>query len=559
VINVLDAFTAGGANIFTDNKNENLDFTNNLTYTWKSHTFKAGFRAESERYTNLNQSNFAGTFTFAGNPVTGETSIDIYRRALEGDPTARPSQFSISSGDPFIGFSQWQFGSFIQDDWKVSPRLTLSFGLRNEFQTHLQDKLNFAPRFGLAWQADKAKKSTVRAGAGIFFNGLDDSITSETIRLDGLHQLQFTIINPDFFPNIPAALAGGTSSRLPTIRIKSEGLNDPYSIISTVGYERQLPWKLMASVGYKWTRGVHLLRSRNINAPELADGQLVSPFPGEGPILQYESTGLSTRNEFNFFLRTGFSRTLTFFGGYTLSWTKSNTDGANTMPANPYDLTTEWGRASNDSRHNIFMGGSLLTRWNIRLNPIVIYRSTRPFNITTGTDLNRDLSFSDRPSFAQAGDPVILRTPFGDFNPNPLPGETIIPRNFGDGPSFLMVNLNVSKTFGFGPAPNNFGQGNGQGGNNRAGNRGGGGGGPRGGARGGGGGGFGGGPGGGMGGFFGGDSRHKYNLTLGVNMSNVLNHTNLINYTGNLSSPFFGIATQAMNGRRIEAQLRFSF
>ncbi|MFL6213985.1 MAG: carboxypeptidase regulatory-like domain-containing protein [Blastocatellia bacterium] len=555
VINVLDAFTAGGANIFADNKNENLDFTNNVSYTWKSHTFKAGFRAESERYTNLNQSNFAGTFTFSGNPVTGETSLDIYRRAIEGDPAARPSQFSINRGDPFIGFSQWQFGSFMQDDWKVSPRLTLSFGLRNEFQTHLQDKLNFAPRFGLAWQADKAKKSTVRAGAGIFFAGLDDSITSETIRLDGFHQQQFTVINPDFFPNIPAVLVAGTSSRLPTIRIKSEDLNDPYSIISTVSYERQLPWKLMGSVGYKWTRGVHLLRSRNINAPELINSQFVSPFPGEGPILQYESTGLSTRNEFNFFLRTGFSRTLTFFGGYTLSWTKSNTDGAGTMPANPYDLTTEWGRASNDSRHNIFFGGSLLTRWDIRLNPMVIYRSTRPFNIITGTDLNRDLSFSDRPSFAQAGDPVIVHTRFGDFNPAPLPGEEIIPRNFGDGPSFVMVNLNISKTIGFGPAPNNYGQGNGQG-NNRAGNRGGGA--PRGGGARGGFGGFGG-AGGPMGGFFGGDSRHKYNLTIGLNMSNVLNHTNLINYTGNLSSPFFGIATQAMNGRRIEAQLRFSF
>jgi hypothetical protein len=554
-INVLDAFFGGGANLFSDNKNENLDFTDNVSYTWKSHTFKAGFRAESERFTNLNQSNFAGTFTFAGNPLTGETSLDVYSRALAGDPTARPSQFSISRGDPFIGFSQWQFGSFVQDDWKVSQRLTLSFGLRNEFQTHLQDKLNFAPRFGLAWQADKAKKSTVRVGAGVFFAGVDDSITSETIRLDGLHQLQFTIINPDFFPNIPAALAAGTSSRLPTIRIKSEGLNDPYSIIGLVSYERQLPWKLMGSATYRWTRGVHLLRSRNINAPELIDGQFVPPSPGEGPILQYESTGLSTRNEFNFFLRTGFSRTLTFFGGYTLSWTRSNTDGAGTMPADPYDLSTEWGRASNDSRHNIVFGGSLLTRWNIRLNPFVIYRSSRPFNIITGTDLNHDLSFSDRPSFAQAGDPVILHTPFGDFNPAPLPGEAIIPRNFGDGPSSLTVNLNVSKTIGFGPAPNNFGQGNGQGGNNRGNRGGGGGGGPRGGGR----GGFGG-AGGPMGGFFGGDSRHKYNLTIGLNMNNVLNHTNLGNYTGNLSSPFFGLATQpATRGRQIEAQLRFSF
>jgi hypothetical protein len=553
-INVLDTFNTGGnqGSLFIDNKNENLDLTNNVTYTWKTHTFKAGFRAESLRFTNINRSNFGGTFTFGGDLASGESALDIYRRVLAGDPTAHPSQFSISRGDPFIGFSQWQFGSFVQDDWKVSPRLTLSFGLRNEFQTHLQDKLNFAPRFGLAWQPDKAKKSTIRAGAGIFYTGLDDSLTSDTIRLDGLHQQQFTIIDPNFFPNIPDLLISGNSSRLPTIRIKSEGLNDPYSIISTAGYERQLPWKLMGSITYRWTRGVHLLRSRNINAPELVNGQFVLPSPDEGPILQYESTGLSTRHEMNLNVRTGFSRTLTFGFGYTLAFMNSNTDGAGTMPANPYDLSTEWGRAANDRRHNFFFYGSLLTRWNIRFNPMINIRTGAPFNIYTGIDQNHDLSFSDRPSFAQPGDPVIIHTPFGDFNPNPQPGEQIIPRNFGDGPGMVLVNLNVSKTFGFGPAPNNYGQAGGQGQNNR-GNRGNRGGGSVGGARG--GGGFGG-PGGG---FFGGDSRHKYNLTIGVEMQNVLNHTNLASYSGNLSSPFFGIANQAQLGRRIVAQLRFGF
>ncbi|HJQ26266.1 MAG TPA: TonB-dependent receptor, partial [Blastocatellia bacterium] len=465
-INVLETFQSGGSSTFYNNENQNLDFTNNVSYTWKTHTFKMGFRAESERLTNLNQSNFNGTFTFGGNLASGETALDLYRRVLAGDPTAAPSQFTISRGDPFIGFSQWQFGSFIQDDWKVRPTLTLSFGLRHEFQTHLNDKLNFAPRFGLAWQPDK--KSTVRVGAGVFFTGFDDSLTADTIRLDGLHQQQFTIINPNFFPVIPAVLVSGQSSRLPTIRIKSEGLNDPYSIIGAVSYERQLPLKLVGSFGYKWTRGVHLLRSRNINAPFAENGQIVSPFPGEGPILQYESTGLSTRNEMNVNVRTGFSRTLTFGVGYTLSYTNSNTDGAGTMPSNPYDLSTEWGRAAGDSHHNIFFFGSLLTKWDLRWTPFINYRSSRPFNIVSGIDVNHDLSFSDRPSFAQPGDPTVIHTRWGDFNPFPLPGEQIIPRNFGEGPSMLLANLNVSKTFGFGPAPNNYGQrNNGQGQNNR--------------------------------------------------------------------------------------------
>src|SRR5436305_12647534 len=106
-INVLDTFNTGGnqGSLFVDNKNENLDLTNNVTYTWKTHTFKAGFRAESERFTNLNRANFGGTFTFGGDLATGETALDLYRRVRAGDPTARPSQFSISGGDPFIGVS----------------------------------------------------------------------------------------------------------------------------------------------------------------------------------------------------------------------------------------------------------------------------------------------------------------------------------------------------------------------------------------------------------------------------------------------------------------------
>jgi hypothetical protein len=71
-----------------------------------------------------------------------------------------------------------------------------------------------------------------------------------------------------------------------------------------------------------------------------------------------------------------------------------------------------------------------------------------------------------------------------------------------------------------------------------------------------------GGPGGGGmggGGFFGGDGRHKYNLTFAVEANNVFNHTNLLGFSGVLSSPFFGLANRANQPRRITASLRFNF
>ncbi|HEY7914183.1 MAG TPA: carboxypeptidase regulatory-like domain-containing protein [Blastocatellia bacterium] len=609
-INVLDSFNGGGSQQFTDNENQNLDFTDTLTYTYKTHTIKAGFRAEGERLKNLNQSNFGGTFTFGrdfernpdGSIIIGPdgapiaiSSIELYSRVVRGVPGYRPSQFSINRGDPFIGFSQWEMGWFIQDDWRVTPQFSLSYGVRHDFQTHLQDKINIAPRLSAAW-SPKGTKNTIRVGGGIFNNWINTGITSDTIRLDGLHQQQFVIINPNFFTNVPPDL-GGATPRQSTIRIKDEELNAPYTIRTDASFERQFPRRIFGAVTYRWIRGVHLLRSRNINAPvAINNGQPVLPFPGQGPIFQFESTGTSERHELSFNVRGQINPRFNFFGGYTLGHSRNDTDGAYSNPADPYDLSTEWGRDRNDSRHSMYAMVMTTLPWDVRVFTRMNAWSSRPFNIVTGRDNNRDSVFSDRPSFADPDDPGAIVTPFGTFNPDPRPGEEIIPRNFGEGPGFFTVSMGISKTIGFGAAPNNFprmaaGQSQGQQSQqnttqaqnqNQRGNRGG-----DGGRRGGGGGGSragagsgGGGPqmmvqrgggGGGMvmGGPFGGGARHKYNLTFGIDVNNIFNRFNPGPYNGTLTSPFFGIANRGVGGggpfggsggaRNIRASLRFNF
>jgi hypothetical protein len=612
---VSESFNAGGnqSQLFSNNSTDALEATNDVTYTLGKHTIKTGMRAEATKLNNLSRSNFGGTFTFGsdferdslGRPLDANgnivdplnpnsvpvsiSSLELYRRVLTNTPGYRPSQFSINRGDPFIGFTQWELGWYVQDDWRISPTFSLSYGVRQELQTHLQDKLNIAPRFSLAWVPDKAKKSTIRLGGGIFYSRLDTNITSNTIRSDGIHQQNLIIARPDFFQTIPGNLVG-TTARISTY-IKDSELNAPYNMLATASYERQLPLKMFGSFSYTWNRGVHLLRARNINAP--LNG--VKPQPDQGPLFQYESTGFSNRHELRSGFRTNFSRKFSLFGNYTLAWTKSDTDGL-TSPANPYDLSIEYGRSSNDIRHNVFIAGSILLGWGVRLSPFVNISSGRPFNITTGRDINNDSVFSDRPAFANIGDPGAVVTAFGVFNPNPLSGDQIIPRNFGDGPAQTNVNLRVSKTFGFGPAIGGFpgmsaasGSGNNTNGNNN--NRGntqqggnqnnrggntpqngamgqamnqmgnmmmrGGGGAPGGGGGGQGGGGFGGGMRGG-GGMFG-ETRTKYSITVDINANNLLNHTNFRGYNGVLTSPFFGIGNSTNQARRIEASIRFAF
>src|SRR5262245_64411371 len=90
---------------------------------------------------------------------------------------------------------------FIMDDFRMRPNLTLSYGLRHEFQSHLVDKLNFAPRFGLAWSPFKDRKTMIRGGAGLFFDRLNGGNYANTIRFNGDTQESFTIRNAVFDPN----------------------------------------------------------------------------------------------------------------------------------------------------------------------------------------------------------------------------------------------------------------------------------------------------------------------------------------------------------------------
>jgi hypothetical protein len=309
---------------------------------------------------------------------------------------------------------------------------------------------------------------------------------------------------------------------------------------------------------------VHELRSRNINAPLPEGGQL--PYPGEGNLYLYESTGLFRQNQILSNFNARISPRWSLFGFYVFSKANGNSNGAASFPANQYDLSSEYGRSPFDVRHRVFVGGSLSGPRGIRLSPFLAASTGAPFNITIGRDVNHDSLFTDRPAFAT--DPArasVVTTPYGVFDLNPQPGQTIIPLNYGGGPGQFSLNLRVSKTWGFGekteaaaPAPD-------------AGRRGAmGGGGPRGGPGGGGmRGGFGGGGGrGGPGGLFADTSSGKrYNLSLSVSARNLLNHVNPGPPIGTLSSPLFGTSNGLAGGffatptanRRLEFQLRLSF
>lgn len=612
IVRVSDAFTGGGSQVgFSSNRDDRYELQNFTSWSMNQHSLKAGIRIRGVKIDDVSPQNFSGTFTFSGgrvpqldannqivnDPATGLpllvqiTSIERYRRTLllrgRGFSAAETrlrgggaTQFSITGGNPEAEVSQTDYSPFIQDDWRLRPNFTLSLGLRYEAQTNIHDLTNFAPRVAFAWSPGavaqgRQQNMVIRGGFGIFYDRFGENLTLQAIRFNGVNRQQFVVSanqanGPAILDRFPVApsVAELTAFNVPqTIRRVAPDLRAPYTMETAFSVERQLPHNVTVSVSYIGARTLHVLRSRNINAP-VPPAIIVRPLPNVGNIFQYESSGRFNQHQLILNFNNRLSPKFSLFGNYVLNYAKGDTDGVNTFPVNQYDLSTEYGRSAIDVRHRLSLGGSISgLPWKLRLNPFIIANSGRPFNITTGRDANGDTLFTDRPALAtDTSKPGVIVTRFGTFDQNPTPDQAIIPRNFATGPGFFTVNLRIGRAFGFGPEIVVTPRG-GAGGARRGvgGGRGGGGGGRGGGGRG----------GGGRGGAGGGEGSdgpaRRYNLNLSVNVQNLLNHTNLGTPIGNLSSPLFGQSNttsggfgagginQSAGNRRIELQARFTF
>jgi len=620
-INVASSFTSGGSPLLTNySDNRGLEIQNNLTMTQGTHALKFGMRFRYNSLGSQSTSNFNGTYTFttpntlATTPaclagITNPTSLDVYRQTQillsKGTPMATiigqgcgPTQFTLNSGVPFQSANQIDLSFFVQDDWRLRPNLTVSAGLRYETQTNISDHGDIAPRLAIAWapgsKGGKPGKTVIRTGAGLFYDRFDVSSVLNTMRYNGTSQLNYNI-NTTQNP-ASAALAFASYPAVPSTSLLAlqnqaiyktdSNFKAPTMIQYAASMDRSLPGRTSLSVNFIHTRGVHDFRTVNINAylpgtydPVTRTGG-IRPFTGQGDLYDYQSTGVYRQTQLIINGNNRLNSHLSIQGYYALGKVQSNVNG---FPSNQYDTSADWGRAGYDVRHRGFIGGTVGLPFRISAAPFITMSSAPPFNITTGTDYNGDGIINDRPSVATSADnPKNIKvTPWGTFNLAPLPGEKIIPVNYGTGFGQFSVNLRLSRTWGWGERPGsnpNMGGMGGPGGPGGGGPPPGmGGGGGRGG---GGGGGFGGGMGGMMGGFGGGSTGKRYNLTATISARNALNHVNYSAPVGTLNSPFFGESLSSAGGgggmggpgggpgfggggaagnRKIELQLRFQF
>jgi len=599
-INVAGAFVSGGsaAGNFGSTQN-NFELTNNTSHTVGQHSFKWGARVREFLLSNTSETNFNGSYTFLGGTgpmlnssdqaIAGTTedltALQVYQRTLIGEQEGLTdaqirllgggaTQFQLGAGIPTLKVRQFDIGLYANDDWRLRPNLTLSLGLRYENQSNIGDNGNFAPRFGFAWGMDahgaKPAKTVLRGGFGIFYSRIPLGSTLNSELYNGVTQESYFIMNPAFFPSIPSI--GQLTKSPQQFQELYAGIVAPRNYQGSLSVDRTINKYARITAQYMTSRGVHLTRTLNINTP--LDG--VYPF-GDSTLRELtESNGFSRTNQLIFSPNISYKK-LFLFGFYALSYGMDDNEGA---PANPYNLRAEWGPSTYANvRNRVVIGTNIPMPWQLSLSPFLMMNSGTPYNITTGIDSLGEGVAAERPSLAAnvtaascAGTGFKYETGYGCFNLNPAPG-TAIGRNTGVGPGNESLMLRLARTWAFGAKGETGIQQ--QGGGPPMGGPppgGGGGGGPRGGGGPPPGGGGGGGPmmmGGG-----GGSAGKKYSVTMSVQASNALNHTNFGAPVGNLSSPYFGESISLASGfgppgggsggsptynRKITLQMRFTF
>jgi hypothetical protein len=461
---VQGAFNGGGNNSGqVRDVQKRYEIQDHVSLLRGNHLLQFGGRVRDTQETNSSTGGYNGVFVFPSiqaYEITQQGIADGVGPAQIRAEGGGASQFAITAGTPKASVNVVDLGLYFEDQWKLNPNMTLTPGLRYETQSGIHDHADFAPRVSYGWSIGGKNGGrplvVFRAGVGMFYQRFTPDLVLNALRQNGVLEQQYVVHNPDFYPNLPPPDELGPAT-LPTVYRIDPQLHAPSLIQASVGLERQFTRSLFIHADYTYYRGTDLLLTRNINAPLPGTYDPNDPASGTRPlgtlqnIYEYQSEGRSRRDELYMTVRYDTSPAIVY-GYFTFGKRETDTNGAAEFPSEQYDLAADYGRASNDVRAHAYIGGLVHLPFHVEANPFFIVESSGPFNITVGQDLNGDSQFNDRPAFAtDLSRSSVYRTRWGNFDANPMPGQKIIPVNYGTGPAFVMLNMSLSRVFYFGP------------------------------------------------------------------------------------------------------------
>jgi hypothetical protein len=391
--------------IFAENTYEARDM---VIHTLGSQTFKAGFEYRLEQ----DNDNLAGAArpTYAFNGMWAFANDTPIYEAITADPTTG----GVANTARYL----WDhyYGAFFQDDWKATQNLTINAGLRWEYfeplyshgadinypmlgpsgseladailypRHHLWESQygNFSPRFGFAYTPPFANnKLVVRGGFGMAYNRLPTALFNNAVE-DGPGYFNYSLccattspfVNPTTeityetgtstspfsYPANPTLITSLNSRNLPANGTQIEvygapnNLKNPYSYIYSFEVQRELPWDLVATLGYQGSTGRHYSRLVNQNfLYDNTNSPFYAAYFAQNDSNQYYN-GMNAHLSKT--LRHGFQ----FDAIYT--WSKamdqvSNGDQADAAANQTYpqDNRTELGPSDYDVRHRFTVSG----------------------------------------------------------------------------------------------------------------------------------------------------------------------------------------------------------
>ena len=367
---VLGAFTGGGAQQTMRETRNYLQLADILSWSHGKHLVKAGVSVPAFTRRGLDdQSNFGGTFQFS--------SLQDYEQGT-------PFSFVQNQGNGRLVFWQKELGFFAQDEIRLRDNLSVSFGLRYDWQNYVSNLVNFAPRFSFAYAPGKSRKTVLRGGAGVFYQMTGGGAIMDMLRYDGNTLLQYVVSNPGY-PN-PFGL-GGAAQALPSSIVRfAPHLRLPYVIQYSLGLERRLTRSTTFTAIYTGMQGFDQFLSQDVNAP-LPPNYVDRPNPAIATLRQIGSSGRMEARSLKLSLNSSIGHTFSGGAQYQLGRSMDNTDGIDWFPANQYNMAGEWGRSSFDVRNSFRIYGTVNMPKLLRFGTIMSIESGRPYTETTGTDV----------------------------------------------------------------------------------------------------------------------------------------------------------------------------
>jgi hypothetical protein len=425
------------------------------TILFGNHTFKAGIDYNKDDILNFFPGNFYGSYTFSSIANFNKGIPTRYVQAFPGPGTS----------GPYTNPDLREYAAFLLDEWRVTPNLTVSVGVRYDLQDMHQpsvqnpdaqllaanlrtdqipeDKNNIGPRIGIAWTPKGDDRTVFRAGYGIFYGRTPSIIYGTATSNNGINvqTITFTGNQTPTYPNTFPSLPTGITLPKPTIFVVDPNYQNPRVTQASAGVESAVTPDFSVALSYLYVRGAYLTRSTDLNqsgptlvsTPILGDGSATyirytgpRPFTNFARIIEFQSSASSRYNGATLELVKRFSHNWTARVAYTYSKVMDNKpDATAVVPGtddskyaqDPFNLNGDWAPGDNDARHRLVVSGFwaldfgrdnaspivrfFTTGWS--LSGIVTLQTGQPYSATINTDLNNDQNFSNdlAPGFAR--------------------------------------------------------------------------------------------------------------------------------------------------------------